>query len=143
MCIEIIRDKDNLFGMWIEYIGSKLEGIGEIYCCPSIRDNGFAFAGKRFENHKYIRYTIALIYGIYFFRIAGGARNTSFLDELFVRLVNANDRIQGIIRSLIHIKNIFHFGDKLGACFRYAPLIYEPRLNFVFFIVSQTVLSVI
>ena len=142
MRIEVIGDKDNLFSERIHDVGSILEGMSKINACTSFGDDGIAFTRKGLKNHKDIRDAVALVFVIYFFRLTGGTGNPGFLDQLLIRFVNANHRIQRVIRALIDIKDIFHFGYKFSARFGYAIFFDTPWLNFVFFITSQTVLSV-
>ena len=143
MRIEIVRNKSNLIGGRIHGIGCEFEDICKIDSRSGFSDNGFTVTPKRLENHKDISDTVTFIYRIDFFWLTRSTRNAGFPNELLIRFVNANDWVQWIIRTLVNIQHIFHFCYEFSACFRNAPFFNEPRLDFVFFITSQTVLSVI
>ena len=68
---------------------------------------------------------------------------TGFPDQLLVRLINAHNRIKRVIRTLIYFQHILHFRYKFRVRFGDTPFLDLPRLDFVFFITSQTVVSVI
>ena len=123
--------------------------VSEVYRRISAKSNAvrlcynrFPPACQGFRNHEDICNTVADIHGIYFFRLAWFTGNTCFLYELFVRFIYADDRTERVIRALIYLQHVLHLRYELGVCFRNAPFLYEPRLDFIFFITSQTVLSV-
>ena len=80
---------------------------------------------------------------------SGGIHNPLALDlqvsaesnKLPVRLIQADHRAQRIIRTLIYIQNVLHPRYKLRPWFWDAPLLFLPRLKFVFFSVSMTAVS--
>ena len=64
----------------------------------------------------------------------GGNRRAHFADQLFARLVHANDRKARIVRQAINGQHILHRRDKgrvpIG---RDLPVFAQVRLQFVFF----------
>ena len=142
MRVEIIRNKNNLVRFWIKCIGSILQDMSKIQRCPCLRNDRFPLSGQRFTDHKHIDDAIADIYTIYLFGLSGFTGHTSFLNELFVRFVYADNRIERVIRTLIYFQHILHLRYIFRVCLRDAPLLDLPRLDLVFFITSQTVLSV-
>ena len=143
MGVEVIGNKDYLFRSRIQGIGSVLEYPGKIQCRPCLRHNGFSPARQRFGDHKYIRHPVADIDRIHLFRLSWFTRDTLFLYQLFVCFINTDNGAQRVVRALVNLQHIFHFCHKISVSFRNAPFFYKPRLDFVFFITSQIVLSVI
>ena len=142
MRVEVVCNKDDLFCPWIQGIGSVPEYLCKIQCCTGLRHNSFPPAYQGFGNHEYICNPVADIYGIQFFRLAWFTGDAGFLYELFVRFIYADNRAERVIWTLIDFQHIFHFCHEPGICLRNAPLLYKPRFNLVFFMTSQTVLSV-
>lgn len=133
MCIEIIRNKDNLFCLWIQ--------VSEIYCNIQsglyLYYNGFPFACQKVRklplHYGHIRNSPFLS------RLTG---NTVFLFQLFVRFVYTHNKTKRVIRALIDFQHVFHFCHKFSVRFRDSPFLYKPRFDFVFFMTSQIMLSV-
>ena len=142
MGIQIVGNKDYFFCPWVQSVGSISENFCKIQCCAGLCHNRFPPACQGFRNHEDICNTVADIHGIYFFRPAWFTGHTGFLYELFVRFIYADDRTERVIRALVYLQHVLHLRYELGVCFRNAPFLYKPRLDFVFFITSQTVLSV-
>ena len=142
MGIEVVGNKDNLFSSWIQGIGSVLEYLRKIQSRSGLCHNSFSPAGQRFGNHEYIRHPVADIYRIHLFGMARFTRDTGFFYKLFVRFVYADNGAQRIIRTLVNLQYILHFCHKISISLRNAPFFHKPRLDFVFFITSQMVLSV-
>ncbi|MNT31835.1 hypothetical protein D3C72_1676880 [compost metagenome] len=143
MRIEIVCDQDNLLGMGVEDIRRVLEHLGEIYSCPGCGDDGFTLARKWFKDHKDFVNTVTLVFRVYFFRLTRRTGNSGFFDQLLIGFIDANNRMHRIIGTLIDIQYILHFGYKFCTGFWNAPFLDEPWFDLVFFITSQTVLSVI
>lgn len=142
MGVEIVGNKDYFFCPGIQYIGSISENLRKIQRCPALRYNGLPPACQGFGDHKDIRDTVTDVYGIHFFRLSGAAGDTGLLYKLFARFIYTDNRTQWVIWTLIYIQYILHFRHEFGICLRNAPFLYKPWFDFVFFITSQTVLSV-
>ena len=107
-----------------------------------VHPNSFSPARQRFGDYKYIRHPVADIYRIHLFGMSRFIRNMGFLYQLFVRFVYTDNWVQRIIRTLVNLQHILHFRHKISISLWNAPFLYKPRLDFVFFITSQMVLSV-
>ena len=143
MSVQVICDKDNLFRFGVQYIGCVSEHFRKIQCCPGFRHNRFSSACQRLGDHEDICDTITDIYGIHFLRLPWFTWNTDFFYKLLIGFIYAYNRIERIIRTLVNFQYILHFGHEFSICLRNAPFLYKPRFDLVFFITSQTVLSVI
>ncbi len=119
-----------------------MENFCKIQCCAGLRHNRFSPACQRLGNHEDICNAITDIYGIHFLRLSRFTGDTDFLYKLLVRFIYTDDRTKGIVRALVYLQHVLHLRHEFGVCFRNAPFLYEPRLDFVFFMTSQTVVSV-
>ena len=142
MGIQVVSNKDYFFRPWVQGVGSVPENFCKIQCCAGLRHNRFPPACQRFRNHEDICNTAADIYGIYFFRLARFTGDTGFLYKLFVRFIYADDRPERVIRALVYLQHVLHLRYEFRVCFRNAPFLHKPWFDFVFFITSQTVVSV-
>lgn len=142
MGIEIVRDKDYLFHPWVQGIGRILQDIRKIQRCPCLCHNRLPPACQRFRNHEDIRYTVAYIDRIHLFRLTRSAGDSGFLYELLVRFIYTDNRAQRVIRPLVNLQYILHFCYKFSVCLGDTPFFYKPRFDFVFFMTSQIVVSV-
>ena len=127
-----MQHRPGFFRPWVQGVGSILENICKIQCCASLRHNSFPPACQGVGKHKYISNTVAGIHGIYFFRMPRFAGDAGFLYKLFVRFIYTDDRTEGIVRALVYLQHVLHLRHEFGICFRNAPFLYEPRLDFVF-----------
>lgn len=118
------------------------EKFRKIQCRAALCHDSLPPACQWFGNHEDIRNTIAHIYRIYFFRLPRLTGNAAFLYELFVRFIYTYDGTERIVWALVYFQYILHFCHEFGIRLRNAPFLYKPRLDFVFFITSQTVVSV-
>lgn len=119
------------------------EKFRKIQCRAALCHDSLPPACQWFGNHKDICNTIADIHGIHLFRSPRFTGQTDFLYHLLIRFVYADNRVERIIWSLVNFQYILHFCHKFSICLRNTPFLYKPRFDFVFFITSQTVLSVI
>ena len=115
---------------------------GKVQSRPCLCYNRFSPARQRLGDHKYIRHPVADIYRIHLFGMSRFTRNTGLLYQRFVRFVYTDNWVQRIIRTLVNLQHILHFRHKISISLWNAPFLYKPRLDFVFFITSQMVLSV-
>ena len=122
--------------------GSTFGNMGKILCCMCLRDNSFPFPRQRFTDHEHIGNTIADIFRIHLFGLPRFTGYTNLLNQLFVRLIYADNWVERVVRPLIYFQHILHFRYKFRIRPGDAPFFDLPRLDFVFFITSQTVLSV-
>ncbi len=106
--VEVVGNKDYLFRPWAQDIGSILENLCKIQCCPGLCHNGLSSACQRFGNHEHICHPVADIYRIHFFRLAWFAGYAYFLYELFVRFIYTDNRAKGIKGMLVNLQNILH-----------------------------------
>ena len=136
MGVQIIRNENNLILCRVKRVRSILQDMGKSQRCAHLRDNGFPLSCQWFTNHKHIGNTIADIIRIHLFRPARFTGYTSFLNQLFVRLINTDSWGERIVRPLIYFQHILHFRYKFRIRLGDAPFLDLPRLDFIFFITS-------
>ncbi len=143
MLVEIVRNQNDLFCSGVKDIGSILKDMGKIQSSPCFRDNSLPLACQEwFTDHKNISDAVADIHRIYFLRLSRFTRDPCFLYQLLVRLIYADHRVERVVGTLIYFQNILHLCHKFSVRLWDAPFLYLPRLEFVFFIILHTVLSV-
>ena len=142
MGIEIIRHKNYFFCLWIQNVGRIFEDVRKVQRRPCLCYDRFPFTRQWLGNHEHICNTVTDIYGIHFFGLPWSAGDTLFLYKLFVRFIYTDNGGERIIWTLVYFQHILHFGHELGIRLWNAPFLYKPRLDFVFFITLQMVLSV-
>src|SRR5271168_3399976 len=101
-----------------------------------------AFQGR--EHHEQAGRPVAPVFVIVPGGPSGlrGDRQTRFGNELLRGLVDADQRAVRIARPLINLQNVFHGGNKGGVLVRRNdPLLFQMRLESVFFSVRPIVLS--
>ncbi len=124
--------------------GQLLEHVGVIDGGVAIGDFDAAPAFQRREHHEQIGDASAFIFVIVtrFASGRGGNRHARLDDHLLRGLVEAHHRAQRIVRPMIDFQYVFHIGDEGRAGFRRDhPLLFEMRLEDVFFSVRPMVLS--
>ena len=67
-----------------------MQDMGKIQRGTCLCDNSFPFSCQRLTNHKHIGDTLADIHRIHLFQLSWFARDTRFLNQLFVRLIYAD-----------------------------------------------------
>src|SRR5215216_3588858 len=95
----------------------------------------------RFTKHKQVAHASSLIFVIEALDSSGTCRHwlSGFSNQLFARLIKPDCGTLFIIIFGVQIKHVFHAGDKLGVDLAYAPLLFQPRLEFVFLSTWRTV----
>ena len=141
MNIQIIHNQHDFFTVAIMDFHQLTQEMGKIQGCSGVSQLYHSLASQRFKRNKQIGHTAAAVFIILSLWISGLWRNTPLLNELPVRLIQADHRAQRIIRTLIYIQNVLHPRYKLRPWFWDAPLLFLPRLKFVFFSVSMTAVS--
>lgn len=142
MGIQVVGNKDYFFCPWVQGVGCIPEDFCKIQRRSALLHNRFPPACQRLGNHEDICNAITDIYGIHFLRLSRSTGDTDFLYKLLVRFIYAYNRTEGIIGALVYLQHILHLRYEFSICLRNAPFLYKPRLDFVFFITSQTVVSV-
>lgn len=127
-----MQHRPGFFRPWVQGVGSILENICKIQCCAGLRHNSFPPACQGFGYHEYISNTVADIHGICFFRMARFTGDAGFLYKLFVRFIYTDHRTEGVVWALVYLRHVLHLRHEFGFCFRNAPFLCEPRLDFVF-----------
>ena len=142
MGIEIVSNKHYLLRPRVQRVTSIPEDLCKIQRCAGRLHNRFPPACQRFGNHEDICNAITDIHGICFLRLSRFAGDTGFLYKLLVRFIYAYNRTEWIIGALVYLQHILHLCYEFSICLWNAPFLYKPRLDFVFFITLQMVLSV-
>ena len=142
MRVQVVHDKDDLLCRWVHHVHQILYLLGPVYGSPAFTDAHMVTASQWLDHGKDAACPIPSVFGIHFFLVARthGPRFPHILKELVGLLVQADNRTQGIIGTLVDIKDILHGGNE--CCIRYrreTPILAPMRLRFVFFSVLQTV----
>src|SRR4030042_5098335 len=141
MRIQVIHNKYNLPGIWILIVQHVFYLHRPIDFRSALGDPYISLPIKRFEKHEHIANTITLIFIIITYLYAGSHSPwfTGLFGQLFGCLVHADQWKIRIIGSLVNSQDIFHGTNKGRIGLRgNAPLIFQPRLKFVFFKVWRT-----
>ena len=141
MRIQVVHNKNDLFGLWIVIVQKILDSERPVNLGSALSDLNVPLAFERFKKHEQITDAIAFILIIITSRFAWFSRQwfPSLTRQLFARLIHADQRIFRIKRPFVYCKDILHGTDKGGTCFRRnTPLTFQPRLKFVFFKVCLT-----
>jgi len=141
MRIQIIHNQNNLLRLWILVIQYVFYLHRPINFCSLLSDPDIPFSPKRFEKHKNIADSIALVFIIITSRYSGFCSKffLNFFRQLLGCLVHADQRKILVKRSPIDSQDIFHGANKSSIRFRRnAPLVFQPRFKFVFFKVWRT-----
>ena len=104
----------------------------KIHGCPGVGQLYYSLSGQRFKRDEQVYHTAAAVFLILSPWTSRFRRNPPLLNKLPVRLIQADHRAQRIIRTLIYIQNVLHPRCKLRPWFWDAPLLFLPRLKFVF-----------
>ena len=141
MCVEIIFNQNNLFGVRV-CRGYFLGKHRPILCCLCLRYIRHSPSSQRFACQQDIACSHAAILIVY--PLGPPRTHGLYFPYIFKQLtrhfVVTNDRKFFIIRSLINIKNTFHICDKRRTFLRRNyPLLLLPGLEFVFFRTCRTV----
>lgn len=132
MDIQIIHDQHNFFTVVIMDFCQLTQEMGKIHGCPGVSQFHHSLAGQRFKRNEQVSHTVAAVFIILPLWTSGLRRNPPLLNELPIRLIQADHRAQRIIRTLIYIQNVLHPRYKLRPWFWDAPFLLLPRLKFVF-----------
>ena len=88
----------------------------------------------RLTKHEQVAHASSLIFVIETLDFSGSRRDrlSSFSNQLLARFIKADCRALLIVIFSVQIEHVFHAGDELGVDFTDAPLLFQPRLEFVF-----------
>lgn len=105
--------------------------------------NCLSSAHQRFTNHKNLCNPFADEFIVHLFWLTQLAQDAGLLDQLLTCFIDADNRNDWIIWTLICILNALHFRYNFCIGPQNTPLLHKPWSDFVIFITSQMVLSVI
>ena len=141
--IEIVLDECDFFNIGKVDVAQVAQEVGIIDACAPVRDRHQTAAFQWREGHEQVGDAGTLVFIVEARRLAGlhGDRRTRFLDELLRCLIQANQRLPGIMRARIDVEYILHRSNKSGVFLgRDHPVLAAVRLEFIFFKVRPTVL---
>src|SRR6185369_8881687 len=99
---------------------------------------------QRCKGQKQVGRALPFVFAVDPQRLSSAHRQrfTRLGQQLLAGLIGANEFVSRCIGGLIQIQNLFHLRYERGVGLRRnAPLLFEPRLKFVFFNPSRTVSS--
>ena len=142
MSVQVIHDQNNLFRFCKMNVDQVTHTMGKVNhgALP-----GYFDMSPRLQwckENKEIAGAIALVLIIIFGHITRSwrQRHTSLLGQLFATFIKADKRSFWIVGTMIDRQRIFHGTDEVGTLRLWnTPLLFQPRLEFVFFKVVRTV----
>jgi hypothetical protein len=142
MRVEVVLHQHDNPRIGVHLVRELAKALGIILFRASIRHLHVSLAGQRLKDHEEIGHAVANVLAVVASHLARCRRHggADLADQLLAGLVQAHDRTLGVIRPLVHLQHVLHLPDELGIGFRRnAPLLAQPRLEFVFFSVRRTV----
>lgn len=89
-------------------------------------------AGLLFNEHKQVGHTVPSVLVVISLALPGLGR------QHLARLIEVDLRAFGRIRLGLQIEHVFHRRDEISADRCYAPLLFQPRLEFIFLSTLRT-----
>ena len=142
MGIQVVHDQYDPLRRLVLFVQEVSQREGPIHASPPLRYPDMPVAAKRFDKHEDVARAEAFVFRVIPQRLAGTQRQRlpDFAHELFAGFIHANRGKSGIVEPVVDFENIFHPPDELAIVFlRKAPLLFQPRLNCIFFSVLRTV----
>jgi hypothetical protein len=143
MGIEILHHDPDYLCVRVIPIDEVLHTVREVLFRAPGRHCDMSPAGARLKEHEQVTRPVALILVIVPLRFAGRGRLgvTDFSHQLIGTLIKAHHRKAGVIGLGVEIQHLLHAPHKFSADRRDTPLLFQPRLDRVFFSVRPTVSS--
>src|SRR5690606_18927947 len=142
MGIQIVHNQDNFLGFWEMDINQVTHTVGKIDHGALVGHFQMPPGKQRRKKDKQVTGAIALILIVILSHLARlwWQRQARFFRLLLAAFVKANQWTGGVRRSMVDFQHIFHGTNKVSTfLFRNAPLLFQPRLKFIFFSVVRTV----
>src|SRR3954464_1774881 len=141
MCVEIIQHYSDYFRLRVSLIYQPLHLMREVYFGSSLCYCNVTPTRLRLTDHKQIPHPVALVLIVIASHSASFALKSSAClgNQLFAGLIKVYFRALFIIGFGIQVQNIFHASYKFGVDLPDAPLLFQPRLESVFFSTRRTV----
>lgn len=108
-----------------------------------IGDRHLAPAGQRLTQHEQRTHapTLALVIDPRRLSRCGRHGHACIGHQLLTRLVQTHQRATRVVGTGIHLQDVLHVPDELATeLIRQTPILFQPRLEFVFFSVRRTVI---
>lgn len=134
--VEVVHHETHFHGVRIARIEHAFDEVREVNAGAPFGDFHMPLAGQRFHGDKNIRHTVSDIFVIDDLAVTGrhGDGLMHLFDQLFVRLVHANNGIICVVREFVDRKHILHVGDEGGVGIGWdLPIFAQVRTQFVFF----------
>src|SRR5690606_2579179 len=132
--IEIVHDDPDFLGVREMYIYQVAHTGGKVGFSALVGDFGMSPACQWLKHHKQVAGAVALVFIVvtrYLTGLSRGGRTSIFVQNAGA-LVKTDDRLPPLVRFSIQFQHIFHPPDELRTHRRDAPLLFLPRLKFVF-----------
>src|SRR5215210_5731483 len=132
--VQIVEHHPHPLGLWECFINKPSHLSSEVLHRSLLGHLDVSPSSLRLTNHKQVTHATSLIFIIESldFSSSRWGRLSAFSNQLFTCLIKADCRMLLIIIFCVQIEHVFHAGDELGVYFTYAPLLFQPRLEFVF-----------
>ena len=136
MRVQIVQDQQTLFCIFLRSINEITQKGGPICFCATRCDAEKVFSGEWFACCKYITCPFSLIFIVLALRFTRFHRERIpyFITYLFTCFIHANVWETWIIRTVIHVSNIFHVIHEFLVFFFWNALsLIEPWLSLILF----------
>jgi len=139
--VQIVHHQDDFFGIVILAF-NRFKKFCPVLFCPLRGYARDALAGQWLASNEDVAHPFPAVFVIITGKLTWLCWNWhhGFSNQLFRRLVHANQRIQGIIGQFVQIQDRLHLGHKITVMRgRDYPCFCFPGLKLVFFSVCRTV----
>src|SRR5215207_995017 len=139
--VQIIEhDADNLRPR-VGFVRQPLHLTGEVLHRPLLRHLDMPVAALRLTEEEEVTHPLTAVLVVVTLRLTRRGRQwrARLGDQLLACLVKADDGALLIVGFFIQVQHVFHAGDELGVDLADTPLLFQPRLEFVFLSTWRTV----
>ncbi len=137
----VVADHHHCLGIGIRFLEEGAQEVGRVRVGMPLGHLHASASGERFDPQEQIGFAQALILIVFLGCLSGLHRQRSVrrVAQLFTSFIEANERAQGIVGTLVDIQHVFHLGDIAGRGRADAPGLHLPGFERVFLSRSQTV----
>src|SRR6201991_1148417 len=134
MCVQVIKHYSHSLGLWECFVNKPFHLPRKVLHRSLLGHRNVPPSSLRFAHHEQVAHASSLILIIKAsdFPSTGGNWLPGFSDQLLARLIEADRGTHFVVIFGIQIKHIFHASNELGVDFADTPLLFQPRLEFVF-----------
>lgn len=140
--VQLVHHQHDLVRLPVASVDQIPHDLGEVLAGPALGDVDLAPPGHGFEGYEETGHPIADVHAVVALHLARRHRQRfpHLADQWGEGLVQTNHRAVGLVRTLIHLQNIFHIHYELGRGLRWDdPHLQKRQFEFVFLSTRRTV----